>query len=431
MTDPLFFLQNLGLALLLGGLVGLERERHHKEEKVHDFGGIRTFALVSTFAYLVYSLFGDNIILFSVFSGAVLLLVIASYLVSSIINKSIGATTELAVFFVYIVGILVAMNELLYASVITLAVVSLLYFKESLHSFAHKVDKQEIYSTLKFVGIAFVILPLLPDQAYGPLDVLNPYIIWLMVVLISSISFASYVAIKTLGPKNGIGLGGFLGGLISSTAVSMSFSSLSKKSKKVVNPFVFGIIIASTAMFFRVLLEVSVLNRDLLAFLYVPMLAMGTWGLLLSLFFFLFKGKKAAPQFTEKDLSLSSPFQLWPAIQFGLLFAALLFVSKFVSIYFGDEGLYLTAFFSGLVDVDAITVSMANLTATNDLSLNAASLAIIIATMTNTLVKGGIVFFFASKPVGRRVAISLLSIIVVGILAYLFVLNSSYGFAPV
>lgn len=429
MIDPIIFIQNLVLALLLGGLIGLERERNfHRDGDEHEFGGIRTLSLSSVFGFLVYSLFGTSILLFITFSVAFIFLVLISYVVSSYFNKSSGATTELASFFVYLIGVLVAMDQILFASIITLLVVLLLYFKQALHSFAHNVDKEEIYDTLKFIAIAFIVLPLLPNEVFGPLSVLNPHTIWFVVVIISTISFVSYVAIKVLGPRNGIGLGGFLGGLISSTAVSMSFSDLSKRAKTIVNPFVFGIIIASSAMFFRVIVEVSVLNPDLLAYLLVPLLTMGSTGMFLSLIIWLTKGKRKA-KFSEKDLHLHSPFKLSSALKFGVLFASILFITKFASIYFGDQGIYLTAFISGFMDVDAITVSMADLTSRGEIGLLAGATAVTIATITNTFTKGLIVLFFGSKLVGRRTFIAMLVIVAAGILSLTILapIISAYG----
>ena len=250
MSEQLLFLQNLGLALLLGSLIGLERERTRHQEDVHEFGGIRTLSLISVLGYLVYSIFPDSVFFYIITAGFLALLV-ASYVMASYIDKTNGATTEVAGLFTYFIGILMAKGDLLIAAVITLVVVLLLYFKKPLHDLAHRIEKEELYDTIKFIAVVFVVLPLLPDQTFGPLEVLNPYEIWLIVVLISTISFISYIAIKVVGPKRGIGVGGFLGGLTSSTAVSLSFSQLSKKSSKIVNPFVFGILIASSAMFLR------------------------------------------------------------------------------------------------------------------------------------------------------------------------------------
>jgi len=428
MEDNLVFLQNLGLALLLGGIIGLERERNHKDKDLkHEFGGLRTMSLAGMLGYIVFILFGGDTILFSVFSAGFMLLIMTAYRLSSDLDKKTGATTELAAYFVYIIGVLVGMEQVLPAAVITLAVVMLLYFKERLHNFAHKVEREELYDTIKFVAIAFVVLPLLPNEVMGPMNVLNPYVIWLVVVLISSISFLSYVAIKWLGPRHGVGLGGFLGGLISSTAVSMSFSQMSKKSGKLVNVFSFGIVIAAAAMFFRVLIEVSILNQKLLSYLYLPLVAMGGTGLIFSAIFWFQSRGKSVKKLTCKDLNLKSPFQMWPAIQFGLLFAALLFISKFVGEYFGDKGIYLTAALTGLVDVDAITVSMANLSAQGAISTEAGAIAVSLAAMINTLVKGGIVVFFGSKKVGARVLLTAITMVIVGLTVLFFNTPDIYG----
>ncbi|MFT7184164.1 MAG: uncharacterized membrane protein (DUF4010 family) [Oceanicoccus sp.] len=414
MTEPLMFLQGLGLSLLLGALVGIEREKDHYDEKGRHQFGLRTMSLTAMLGYVSYMLFSLNTPIFAVFTSGFFLLLLASYWKTASKNVNTGVTTEMAAIFVFIIGILMGMDQLLMAASTTLVVLLLLYFKESLHHFAHKVSKQEFYAGVKFLAIVFVILPLLPNEIMGPLEVLNPYVIWFVVVLISSISFLSYIAIKWLGPRNGIGFGGFLGGLVSSTAVSMSFSDLSKKNKKIVNPFVFGILLASTAMFFRVLLEVFALNKELLPYLLVPMGSMGAAGLLICLILWFSAKNDKKPKFTEKDLKLKSPFQLKPAIQFGLLFAALLLISKYATQTFGDQGLYITAFLSGVMDVDAITVSMANLHKAGEISANSASIAVTIAAMTNTLSKGLIVLSFGSKRVGRRVLFGMTLILVIG-----------------
>lgn len=422
MAEELYFLQNLGLALLLGSLIGLERERdrpldRHKGD-THEFGGIRTMALVSMLGYLAYGLF-EGSVLFSILTAGFLLLLVASYVISSYQNRNSGATTEIAGLFSYLVGVLMAMDFTLYAAVVTLLVTLLLYFKETLHRFAHRIEQVELYDTLKFIAIVFVILPLLPNQNYGPLEVLNPYEIWLIVVLISTISFVSYIAIKLAGPKNGIGMGGFLGGLISSTAVSISFSQLSRKTVRVVNPFVFGIVIACSAMFFRVLVTISILNPILLSSLVFPLGLMGGVGLLIALYFWFKQDHQRVQKFSSQDLNVKSPFQLSSAIKFGVLFAGLLFISKFAADYFGDQGLYLTAFFSGILDVDAITVSMADLSRSGQISTHAASMAITIAAMTNTLSKGCIVLFFGSRGVGVKVLLGLLLIVLTGMIVVL------------
>lgn len=429
MTPTLEFFQQLGLTLLMGSLIGLERERNHQKGSLHEFGGIRTMVLVSMLGFLVYRIFFATPLVFMVFTGAYLLLLIASYVVSSYQNKNSGATTEIAGVFAYFIGILVGMNQNLYATIITLILVLILYFKVPLHDFAHRVGKEEFYDTIKFIVVVFVVLPLLPDANYGPLEVLNPYDIWLVVVLISSISFASYIAIKTMGPKKGIGLSGFLGGFISSTAVSMSFSTLSKKNLKVVNPFIFAILIASSAMFIRILVTVSILNPTLVSYVHGPLLSMAVTGFLFCAYFWFKKRGQPVETMNTETLNLKSPFQLTSAVQFALLFASMIFISKFAVTYFGNNGIYLTSFLSGIVDVDAISVSMAHLSSEGTISLTTAGIGITIAAMTNTLSKAMIVLFFGSRQVGIRTLWAMLFMILVGFAIIFVFFPVNYGFA--
>lgn len=433
MPHELFFIRDLIIALLLGSLIGIERERSRQVagNGHHEFGGVRTMSLISMFGYLIYELFSNQPIVFTTFVLGFWSLIVASYVVSSIQNKNSGATTEIAGIFVFLIGVLTAMDQLLFASAIALLVAILLFFKGQLHNFAKKLEKEELVSTFKFIAVAFVILPLLPDRTIDPFMVINPNKIWFFVVLVSGISFLSYIAVKVLGAKRGIGLGGFFGGLVSSTALSVTFSNLSKKNHKIVNPFVFGILIACSAMFFRVLIEVLVLNRELLSVLSFPLVAMGVTGLILSLVFWFFdKNKKH--EMSEKDLAVKSPLQLSTAVKFAIMIVILLVVSKYATVHFGSSGLYLTAFFSGLVDVDAIAISMANLSAIGDVKPMVAATTITIAVITNTLTKAGIVFAFASRQVGKRVLLSIIVIVAVGIIS-LLITNSEvvYGLTAI
>lgn len=416
MDANLQFLQNLVIALLLGSLIGVEREKDHHDNRHdnHEFGGIRTMSLVGMLGFLVYELFADNLVLLSVFTGAFLILLTVSYVISSLLNKNSGATTEIAAIFVYLTGLLVARGQLLFAASVTLVVVLLLYFKEKLHGFANKVAKIELYDAIKFIAVVFVVLPLLPNRNFGPLESINPYMIWLIVVLISGISFLSYVAVKMLGAKRGIALSGFFGGLISSTATSVSFSELSHKSKKIVNPLVAGILIACAGMFFRVLVEVAFVNRLILPDLLPSLLAMGFLGFLFAGYFWFVRKESADESYTDKDLNLKSPLQLGYAIQFALLLSALLFITTYVSKYYGNGGIYLTSFLTGLVDVDAIVVSMANLSLKGAVDQTTAVTAITLAVMTNTFSKALIVIFVASGKVGVKTMLSLLLVIAGG-----------------
>ncbi|MEK7528690.1 MAG: MgtC/SapB family protein [Patescibacteria group bacterium] len=411
-------IQQLLTALLLGILIGLERERSERGNDMnngkhiepaahgkHAFAGIRTFALMSLLGAVSVLVSRDAPVVFWIVTAGFFVFITGVYVTNSLTSKSVGATTEVAALFAYFIGVLSANERFLTATVIALLVLMILHFKAPLHTLAEKVSTEEIRSTLKFMIIAFVILPLLPHEGYGPYEVLNPYLIWLMVVFISGISFISYIAIKLIGQRKGIGLTGFLGGFISSTALTLSFSQQSKENKNVVNPYVFAVVIASSAMFFRVLLEVSVIHPDLLGSLLIPMLAMGVTGVLSAVYIFSKKDEqKGTNKIAESAMELKSPFRLTPALTFGLLFAAILLITRYAEDFFGSQGVYITSFISGILDVDPITVSMANLSKSGSVTNAVAATAITIAAMTNTVAKGSLFFFLGNKKVAKRIA---------------------------
>jgi uncharacterized membrane protein (DUF4010 family) len=241
--------------------------------------------------------------------------------------------------------------------------------------------------------------------------VLNPYRIWLMVVFISGISFLGYILIKIVGSREGIGLTGFLGGLASSTAVTLSFSQRSQDQSSLAKPFALAITVAWTMMFARVLLEVAAINPELLRVVWLPMIAAGLAGLVYSLYLYFAQSWEE-----EGSVSFTNPFELGPALKFGLLYAVILVVARTAQIYFGETGVYFSSVLSGLADVDAITVSMAQLSASvSGIPLRTASRAIVLATMANTLVKGGIVVVLGSGSLRKAIIPGFLLIIATGL----------------
>jgi uncharacterized membrane protein (DUF4010 family) len=399
----LSIVQQFGTAIALSVLLGLEREQHKKVHNNASFAGVRTFSLIGLLGALAFYLVDTSILLFSLIAGTTFAIIVASYVVTALKFGRIGVTTEIAAIITFLIGGLCVSEKYVFAVSLALLTLAVLYFKTPLHTWAKNIKDSEFLATIKFMIIAFVILPLLPNQGYGPYEIFNPYIIWLMVVFISGISFASYILIRVLGPKKGIGLTGFLAGLISSTALTMSFSKESRENKSIVNPYAFAVIVASTAMFFRVLLEVSVLNRDLLSHVVLPVVLMAVFGIVGALFLILKKEKgeeKVSRETVGSAYKLKNPFRIFPALKFGFFFALVLFVAKFGQIYLGDKGLYLVSLVSGLVDVDAITVSISRLPVT-DASIQALTLAMI----SNTFFKGLIFAIFGSKKVAVKVLV--------------------------
>lgn len=404
--------QQLGVALALSSLIGLERERVYQLGHYDDFAGVRTFALIGLLGALSYILSSYSTIIFALITAGFLALVIMAYFLTGRGSSSKGMTSEIASVLVYVIGILSGMEQYLLATVVALTVLSVLYFKDALHRWAKHLENREFVSTIQFMIIAFVVLPLLPNQSYGPYGFFNPYIVWLMIVFISGLSFLSYIAIKAFGAKRGISVTGFLAGFISSTALAFSFSAESKKNPSVINPYAFAVVIAGSAMFFRVLIEIYVLNSELAKSLFVPMISMGVAGILGAVFLLL-KKEKVPENIGEKMIELKSPFSLKPALKFGFFFALVMFVSKFAASSIGNSGIYLTSFISGFMDVDAITVSMANM-AKDGLMQKPAAISIIIAALTNTFSKAAIFFIFGNRKVALKISAVFAFVLLVG-----------------
>jgi uncharacterized membrane protein (DUF4010 family) len=237
-----------------------------------------------------------------------------------------------------------------------------------------------------------------------------------MVVFISGVNFIGYVLVKVLGSQHGIGLTGLLGGLVSSTAVTLSFSQRSQEEPVLGRDFALAITVASTTMFPRVLFEVYILNQALVYSLLAPLLAAAGVGLAACLYLWFSRRSHE-----RGEVSVSNPFELGPAIQFGLLFAIILFVSKAAQVYVGETGVYLSSVLAGLTDVDAITLSMARL-AGADVSYTVAARAVTLAALSNTLVKGGIAVSLGSASLRRYILPIFGAVLVVGIaVAFLMV----------
>jgi uncharacterized membrane protein (DUF4010 family) len=299
------------------------------------------------------------------------------------------------------------------AVMLSIIVTAILALKRYIHVAVRRISEREMIDTIKFLIIAFVILPLLPDTATGPWGVFNPYQVWLMVVFISAISYAGYIAMKIAGPERGLGATGIIGGLVSSTAVVTAMAGRVRDSEDLMGPAVFAAVISSSMMFFRILLEVSVVNSSLVGYVAPPMLAMGVLGVMLAAMFM------RSSSGIDSDIKIENPFSVKPALIFGALFLAILFISKAASVYLGRGGVLVASVISGVADVDAITVSMSILAAGGSISQSTAAAAITLAGVSNTLIKGGIALVLGTKKFGKRVGTLFVAIITAGLLAVL------------
>lgn len=411
MTDSLQELSyKILLAILVGLLIGIERERR-KREGDKAFAGIRTYPMISMLGMIAALLVNiiNVYVYIAIFCGFSVLISISYFFAAR--RGDIGGTTEISMIVVFLMGSLIYHEFYVLAGIITVVIMILLTFKTEFHSFAGKIEKEDLFAAIKFAVITIIVLPLLPNETFGPLDVLNPRKIWYMVILIAGISFIGYILSKLVDSKKGIQLLSVLGGIASSTAVTLSFTSRSKELPSLSRNFAAGIVLASTIMFPRVLLIIFVLNNSFAESLAIPFSIFTFSGLLAS--FILWRSSKKDD---TKDINLTNPFKLLFAIKFGLLFALILFISKAAQIYIGDKGIFITSFFAGFADVDAIALSIVNLVE-NNFSLDSATLAVVIATLANSLVKTTIAAVFGSKEL-RKFSLIGFSFILIGFIIY-------------
>jgi len=386
---------NGAMALLMGLLIGIEREHAQKDTPL--IAGIRTFPLITLFGFLcgLAAKAGWGWML-PVGLAGVCALAVAAYMVRAQ-GPHKGTTTEFMALLAFVFGALAALGYLIPAA--TFAVVStlLLSVKAPLHRLAESIQEEEIYAILKFLVVSVIILPLLPNRAFGPLQALNPRLIWWVVVLISGLSMVGYVLMRFLGARQGIAVTGILGGMTSSTAATFGLSNQARSAgESLARYFALGITIASTIMFVRVVIIASVINAPLARALALPIALPFILGVGISIY--LWKRKESEG---EAALQVKNPMDLWSAIKFGLVFAVVMFASKAGYHYFGSLGMYVTGVLAGLVDVDAFTISAARLAHDSILAPNTANASILVACATNTLVKGGIAVALGGRPLSK------------------------------
>jgi uncharacterized membrane protein (DUF4010 family) len=282
-----------------------------------------------------------------------------------------------------------------------------------MHRFAKHLTKQEIWNAIIFVIVAFVVLPILPNRPIDPFGALNPYVIWFAVVLILSTSFVAYILMKILGVKYGLSITGLFGGMVSSTCVAVSMAAKVKENEKILYSATHAVIIASSTMFLRQILITALFNFNIVSQIVLPMITLSIFGFLASFYV----RKKSEKE--KGSISIGSPLALKPALQFAIVFALTLLVTKLFPKYLGTTMIYPLAIAAGLVDVDAITVSLAT-SAISGLSPMIAVNGIIIAGLSNTFYKWLYINLLGTKKMSREVGKIFGMIILLGAIILLF-----------
>ena len=397
-TDLQSLFVRLGVALALGLLVGIQRERSGSR-----IAGLRTFPLVTLLGAL-------SALLGSASGGwlpAAALLALAgtigvgNLLASKEGPRDGGITTEVAALLMFLVGAAVVAGWTKAAVVLGGLIAVLLHFKRELHGLASKLAENDAVAFARFVLVALVILPVLPDEAYGPFEVLNPREIWWMVVLIVGIGLASYVAWRVWGANAGTLLAGILGGLISSTATTASYARRTRQTPAASALAAVVLLIASTVLYARVLAEIAAVAPGQLRALAPPLAAMLLVFVVLSGLAWTRRGDEAAHVPPPED-----PAELRPAFLFAVAYALVLFAVAAARHYFpGDRALYVVALVSGLTDVDAITLSTSQLVERGELGPQTGWRLILIASLSNLGFKAGMVAALGDRGLFRRIVV--------------------------
>jgi len=293
-------------------------------------------------------------------------------------DLSAGMTTSVALLVAYGIGVLVSRNQSLAAVSLSLATTVILYFKPQMHKFSHSLSERDLFAIFQFGLIAFIILPILPDRGYGPYQALNPYNLWLMVVMISAINLVGYVILKFAGQHWGGPVLGLLGGIVSSTATTLSFSRHAKKNTEFSMMGAVVVALASTVVLIRITFLAGLIHPELLSKMVLPLSIMFCCGLLPAFLIWRKCSDEQAPTPEPKN-----PVELRQALLFGTLYAIVLLAASAGKDYFGNKGVYLVSMVSGLTDVDAITLSNARLAENGALGNIQAVTSILIAYVSN------------------------------------------------
>ena len=404
------FLTSLGIGLL----IGLERERTPSAK-----AGLRTFTLVALLGTLAAMLSERIELPWLVVAGWIIVgaMIIAAYLNNPPVEEGDPGTTTVAALLVcYGLGALVWYKQATLAIMLAVGTTALLYFKPELRGMTQRLTRRDLVSILQFAVLTFVILPILPNHNYGPYDAINPHQAWVMVVLISGLSLAGYIALHLVKQRYGAPLLGVLGGLVSSTATSLVYARYYKGNADMLRLSSVVILIANLVVLVRLAVESAIVSPQIMPHL-LPVLAV---GLVLGLGGTLIRWRKLQVSGELPLPQTANPTELHAALGFGLLYVLVLLCSAWLSDIAGEKGLYAVALASGLTDVDAITLSSLHLLDLGKLNEHHVVVSIAFAYLSNLLFKFGLVFFVGGKFLARQITVGFAAMAIGVILGLLF-----------
>ncbi len=403
------------LVLFLSFLIGLEREEHKNAGGSYTFGGIRTFPLIGLIGYSMAVVSGTQLLPLTIGFLAVAGFLMLSYWHKLTQSTAAGATTELSGLATFLVGALVCYGHFWIATTLAVASLLLLDLKTALENLAARVPAREILTFTKFLFLSAVILPVLPNQAYGRFQI-NPFKTWLVVVAISAISYASYVLQKLT--KGGIVLAALLGGAYSSTVTTVV---LARQGKVENHPHLFsgGILMASGVMYLRLIILLALFNRQLMLLLWLPFVVLACAATIFGWLWSRQADKEA--QTVERELGPKNPLEMRTALLFAGLFLVMLVATQLAVKYLGNGGVDTLAAIMGLSDVDPFIMGLTQ--AAGSLTpYNVAAGAILIAASSNNVMKGIYAYSLAGKKTGALSLTFLLSLAAAGLVPLVWLL---------
>jgi uncharacterized membrane protein (DUF4010 family) len=397
---------SLVVSACLGALVGLIRQwsaqTEHKDAV--DLGGVRTYTFWAILGCLGAALSPPEMPVMLI----VVLALVGSHQLLSVRRTQgqlTGSTTFASALLTIMIGALVYWDQRQIAIVVAGTTMVMLGLKQPLHSWTRAFKPEDIRATLQFVAITGVILPLVPNRNFGPYDAFNPFSTWMMVVLISGLGFVGYIAMRLLGTRAGIILTSLFGGIASSTATTLAFTRRSKESPAMAEHYAMAVVIACSVMLPRVALTVWVLNPELAAKLIAPFACMLLPGVIFGAWMWFVH----RPGVTPVDApQITNPLSLMTAVKFALLYALIGFLVK-AALQFDllHSGLLPLSFVSGLTDMDAIALSMADNVTSLSLTAELAAKAVVVAAVGNSLLKAGLAISLGAPKLRRDIAIVL------------------------
>jgi uncharacterized membrane protein (DUF4010 family) len=407
-------LVTLMVSALGGAAVGLERQwSGHAEGEDARFAGLRTFTLLGLLGGVVGWLWThDGQLLGALLLGGAAGLVVLAYAWAS--RRDIGGTTEVAALVVLAAGVLTGFGQIATSSAIIAFTVLLLAEKTRLHAVVRLIDDQGFRAGVRFAVMAFVVLPLLPEGPFGPFGGIEPRQLWLLVLLFSGMSFAGYVARTLVGDQYGYPVTGLLGGLVSSTSVTLTFSRLSRERPEHGRALAGGVLAACAVLFVRVAVAVAILHapllKDLAPFLAGPFLV-GVAGVLLHV-------RRVDADVESVAAAPANPLQLGAALQMTLLFQVVLFVLHAAEQWFGQAGVSTSAMVLGLTDVDALTASITSRVA-EGMAPQPGAAAIAIGVTANNVMKFALTLAIGRGRFRARAGAGLAAMILAGVASLL------------